>query len=168
MKEIIFVRHAKSDWGNEGLKDIDRPLSERGYGDAYFCSEWYAKNKPVPDLIISSTATRAYNTAQIFFRALDLDPPHFQLEKGIYESSVEDLFAIIQSVPSNVSRLMLFGHNPGFTNICNEISTDMYFDNIPTCGLVSFQLDIISWSQPINQKGKLLYYKFPKEFKTRP
>jgi phosphohistidine phosphatase len=167
MKEIIFVRHAKSDWGYEGLKDIDRPLNERGYGDAYFSSEWYAKNKPAPHLIISSTATRAYNTAQIFFRAMQLEPRQFQLEKQIYESSVDDLYEVIQSVPSHVSRLMLFGHNPGFTNICNEISDEHFFDNVPTCGIVCFQLDIISWNQPIKAKGKLLYYQFPKEFKTR-
>ena len=43
MKELILVRHAKSDWGNESLKDIDRHLNERGYEDAYLLSKWYEK-----------------------------------------------------------------------------------------------------------------------------
>lgn len=30
MKTLILVRHAKSDWGNPGLDDFDRPLNERG------------------------------------------------------------------------------------------------------------------------------------------
>src|SRR5688500_4989705 len=118
MKEIIFVRHAKSDWGNELLKDIDRPLSERGYGDAYFSAEWYSKNQPTPQLIICSTATRALNTGLIFARTLEFKMEHFYLEPGIYESSVENLFDIIGTQKSDVDRLMLFGHNPGFTNIC--------------------------------------------------
>src|SRR6476661_10449246 len=125
MKEIIFVRHAKSEWGNESLNDIDRPLNERGYGDAYFLSSWYAKNKPVPDLIVSSTATRAYNTAQIFARALQLKSNKFQLEEKIYESSVETLLGIIKNLPTSANRVMMFGHNPGFTNISNEITTDL-------------------------------------------
>ena len=41
MKELILLRHAKSDWGGEFLKDIDRPLNDRGYLDAYVLSEWY-------------------------------------------------------------------------------------------------------------------------------
>ena len=167
MKEIIFIRHAKSEWGNEGLKDIDRPLNERGYTDAYFLSFWYAKNKPAPDLILSSTATRAYNTAQIFARALDLETEKFQLDERIYESSSQTLFEIIKNVPPSVDRLMMFGHNPGFTNTCNEISDDLFFENVPTCGIVSFHLDIFNWSQSITKKGKINFYQFPKEFKNR-
>lgn len=34
MKEVIFVRHAKSDWDHPGLKDIERPLAPRGMKDA--------------------------------------------------------------------------------------------------------------------------------------
>ena len=35
MKELVLVRHAKSDWANESIKDVDRPLSERGFADAW-------------------------------------------------------------------------------------------------------------------------------------
>ena len=33
-KQLILIRHAKSDWGNPGLDDFDRPLNERGKKDA--------------------------------------------------------------------------------------------------------------------------------------
>jgi phosphohistidine phosphatase len=167
MKQVIFVRHAKSDWGNEYLKDMDRYLAERGYSDAYFLSEWFNKNHAAPDRIIASTATRALSTALIFARALDFNMACFQLEKEIYEGSVATLLSIIKEQDDSKKTLMLFGHNPGFTNICNDLSEDMYFDNVPTCGLVSFNFDISSWSEIEAKKGKLNFYQYPKDFKNK-
>jgi phosphohistidine phosphatase len=95
MKELTLIRHAKSDWGNESLKDIDRHLNERGYSDAYQLSDWYFNNHEVPQMIYTSTATRALNTALIFARSLDFDMKNFVLDATIYESSVVNLLSII-------------------------------------------------------------------------
>jgi len=34
MKQLILIRHAKSDWSTASLGDLDRPLNERGKKDA--------------------------------------------------------------------------------------------------------------------------------------
>jgi phosphohistidine phosphatase len=166
MKEVIIVRHAKSDWGNETLKDVDRHLNERGYNDAYFTGEWYARNHSAPDLMISSTATRALNTALIFARAMNFKMDNFRLEKKLYEANSETILSIIREQEEGQC-LMLFGHNPGFTNISNELSEEMFFDNVPTCGIVSLAFEAGSWKEITVHKGKLRYYKFPKDFKNR-
>lgn len=167
MKQLIFVRHAKSDWGNEFLKDIDRPLTDRGYTDAYYLSEWFRSNKALPDQIISSTATRAFNTALIFARTFDFNMACFALEKEIYESSVDRLISIIREQNDSKNRIMLFGHNPTFTSICNELGNNLFFDNVPTCGLVALNFEISRWSQLNRQTGTLDFYQFPKEFKNK-
>lgn len=167
MKQLIFVRHAKSDWGNELLKDIDRPLNERGYGDAYSQSQWFLNNKVVPELIISSTATRALNTALIFARTLNFNMANFLIEENIYESSVATLVSIIKRQNNQAKSMMLFGHNPAFTNICNELSDNLFFDNVPTCGIVSFNFDIANWTDLTNKKGQLNFQQFPKDFKNQ-
>lgn len=167
MKEIIFVRHAKSDWGTEFLKDVDRHLNERGYSDAYFLSEWYSKNKKRPDLILSSTATRALSTALIFSRTLKMDVAALKLESHLYEAGLTELFSVLRSQDASNNSIMVFAHNPGITNICNELSDDLFFDNIPTCGMVSYSFDIKKWKDLDSKKGRLNYYQFPKEFKTK-
>ena len=167
MKQLILIRHAKSDWGNEFLKDIDRPLNDRGYADAYFLGEWFLKNKALPEQIVASTATRALNTALIFARIFDFDMKRFCLEKEIYESSVERLLSIIHEQDDARERIMLFGHNPAFTNICNELSDDLFFDNVPTCGIVALNFNISSWSELSKKTGKVDFYQFPKEFKNK-
>lgn len=166
MKELIFVRHAKSDWGTEFLKDEDRHLSERGYTDAYFLSDWYQKNQKPPQLMLSSPATRAMSTALIFARVMGFDMQNLKIDSRIYEINVAKLLALIQQQDDTFSSIMLFGHNPGFTNICNELSDDLFFDNVPTCGIVSFYFDVSSWSEISSKKGKINFYQFPKNFKN--
>jgi phosphohistidine phosphatase len=165
MKEIILVRHAKSDWGNESLQDIDRPLNERGYGDAYSMSQWYRGNKKMPDLIASSTATRALSTAMIFMRTLEFSTDKLLLEEDIYESTADNLVKILKKQDNRFSRIMFFGHNPGFTETCNLLGQNFFIDNIPTCGIVSFGFDIAAWKEVSAAGGKPLYHQFPKEFK---
>ncbi|PBQ33089.1 phosphohistidine phosphatase [Sphingobacteriaceae bacterium] len=167
MKELIFVRHAKSDWGTEFLKDIDRHLNERGYRDAYFLSEWFEKNKKKPDLILSSSATRALSTAFIFARSLEQNKDKIKVEEKIYEASLETLLSVLKKMDASYNSVMLFGHNPSLTTICNYLCDDLFFDDIPTCGIVSYNFDIKKWSELDEKQGKLNYYQFPKEFKNK-
>lgn len=167
MKELIFVRHAKSDWGHEGLKDIDRCLSERGYKDAYLMSKWYHQNKKTPQLLLSSPAVRALSTALIFMRELELGTNNLHLDRSIYESSKDNLITLIKKQKDSFKSIMLFGHNPGFTEICNAISDKYYFDNVPTSGIVSFTLDVSSWKNLKLKSAVLNYQQFPKEYRTK-
>ncbi len=167
MKQIIFVRHAKSDWGNEFLKDIDRPLNEKGYSDAYFLSDWFLKNQKAPDLMVSSTATRALNTALIFSRSLKFEMNKFRLIEEIYESSIELLIAMIRNQDDSINSLMLFGHNPSITNISNYLAEDLFFDNVPTCGMVALTFPISRWRDLSEKKGFLNFYQFPKDFRNK-
>jgi phosphohistidine phosphatase len=167
MKEVIFTRHAKSDWGSEFLKDVDRHLNERGYGDAYYMSDWFVSNQKMPDLVLASTATRALNTALIFTRAMELDMKNFRLEKDIYEGAASVLFDIINRQPDSKNKLMLFGHNPGITNICNLLTNDIFFDNVPTCGMVAFKFEVDSWKNIEPKTGALDFYRFPKDFRNK-
>ncbi len=167
MKEIILVRHAKSDWGTEFLKDIDRHLNERGYRDAYLLSEWYLKNKNKPQLILSSSATRALSTALIFARNLSIDLKNFKLEDKIYEASTDKLLGVIREQDNSIDSLMLFGHSPGMPDLCNIFSDDLFFDDIPTCGIVSYSFSVKNWSAVEPKKGKLNFYQFPKDFKLK-
>lgn len=167
MKELIIVRHAKSDWGTEFLKDADRHLNERGYRDAYYLSEWYLKNKTPPEAILSSTAARALSTALIFARTLGNDMKHFLLEDQIYEASVDRLLSVIRTQDNTRNSLMLFGHNPSLTDLCNKLSDDLYFDDIPTCAMISYNFNIKNWSELGAKKGKLNFFQFPKDFKNK-
>lgn len=166
MKEIIVVRHAKSDWGNEGLKDIDRCLSERGYTDAYQLADWFSANKSKPDILLTSPAVRALSTALIFARAIKLPLFKLQLEPDIYEADTETLLKLLWQQKDEVTSLMLFGHNPALTDLCNELAEEFYLDNLPTCGMLFMQFDCKKWRELKSKSGKITDHVFPKEFKN--
>ncbi len=166
MKKLILSRHAKSDWGNEGLKDVDRPLAARGYEDAYRMADWFKQNNPLPDVIVSSIAIRAFNTALIFSRHFAMKENAIRMEEKIYESNVANWLKVISNFDNKFNTVMLFGHNPTMTNLLNELQTELLFDNVPTCGMVLLGLDINEWKDISHKKeAKLLSYKFPKSFK---
>lgn len=166
MKQLFLIRHAKSDWGTTFLKDIDRPLNERGYSDAYFMSKWFLNNKTLPDKIISSTATRALNTALIFARTFEFNMTNFELEPNIYESRIETFLKIIKQQPEEVGSLAVFGHNPTITELCNQLINDFFIDNMPTCGIVGIKFSVTHWQEIELRQGELDFYQFPKNFKN--
>lgn len=166
MKELILIRHAKSDWANEAIKDIDRHLNDRGYADAYQLSQWYKSEFTLPDLLLSSPATRAINTAYIFARTFGIPEAQVMVNGDLYESTMQDYLEIISKLDKKNNRVMLFGHNPAITNLTNELNKDLLFENVPTCGIIKIGFPYENWKEVADKKqGQLLLNKFPKSFK---
>ena len=69
MKTVLILRHAKSDWGDPGKADFDRPLAKRGLEDAPRMGEVLARFECVPDRILASPAQRAKQTAELVAKA---------------------------------------------------------------------------------------------------
>ncbi|GAB4200216.1 MAG: phosphohistidine phosphatase SixA [Bacteroidia bacterium] len=162
MKTLILVRHAKSDWGYEFLNDIDRPLNERGYRDAYTQSKWYKENFPYPQLILSSPAIRAISTALIFARTLKYNEEKIIVRHGIYDATTDDFMNNIHLLPNDVDTAMFFGHNPTITNLFNWLSNDIFIDNIPTCGIIKLEFETVQWRDIQEKSAARIQHKFPK------
>ena len=98
MKTLFIVRHGKSSWDYETVKDIDRPLGERGIHDAEKVAGRLRKSGRKPELMISSPATRALHTATIFQRILEIPDKNFKIDsehlpdryRQYYESALRD------------------------------------------------------------------------------
>ncbi len=163
MKTLYLVRHAKSDWSSPGLKDFDRPLNKRGKKNAPLMGKMLRRKAILPDVLISSPALRALTTAKLIAREIGCKPEDILLEKSIYEASPSTLITLISQQPDTYGSLMLFGHNPGLTELASQLS-DFDEDNIPTGGIVGIQWEIDSWSAIRTRKGKLLFFHYPKQF----
>ena len=62
MKNIFFLRHAKSSWDDFSLKDFDRPLSTRGIQDADLMGNYFKSKKITLEKILSSPSKRTKET----------------------------------------------------------------------------------------------------------
>ncbi|GIV27749.1 MAG: phosphohistidine phosphatase SixA [Bacteroidia bacterium] len=162
MKHLILVRHGKSDWGYEFLNDIDRPLNERGYRDAYYQSKWAKENLPTPQVFVSSPAIRAISTALIFARTLNYDEQNILIRHGIYDATTDDFLNNIHQLSENIQTAIFFGHNPTITNLFNLLSNDVFIDNIPTCGIVHLSFEVSEWKRIGEVKATKSETKFVK------
>lgn len=139
------MRHGKSSWDNPSLSDIERPLKKRGINEAAKVAEQLIKLDAVPEMIMTSPATRARDTAIIVAQQIGYDLQKLQIDPSIYGAGASDIFRILSFVNSEPESIMIFGHNPTFTQLINRLQDD-YLDNLPTCGCFGFNLEIDSWS----------------------
>lgn len=161
MKTIYFIRHAKSSWKDMSLSDFDRPLNKRGQRDAPFMANLLKEKGVQPDAIISSPANRAYTTASYFAKALDMDIGEIIKEAGIYEAYHTTVLSIIQKQSNQLDTLLVFGHNPAFTNLANFFTRN-YIDNVPTCGITEISASIEKWADLNEETGKVVSFIYPK------
>ena len=159
---LTLVRHAKSSWNNTDLSDFERPLNSRGLKNAPEMGKRLVKAKFKVDLIISSPAVRALTTAEFIASELGYNFQRIKQEDAIYEAGLNTLLHLISSLDNNINNVMLVGHNPGFTMLCNYLS-DAEIENLPTCSIAQIKFDQSSWQSVSVHSGVLLDYDFPKK-----
>ncbi len=162
MKRLTLFRHAKSSWTDPSSIDHDRGLSGRGKRDAPRMGERMAARKVSPSVIISSSAVRARRTAKIVAEALKYPVESLQLEKALYLATAEQILELICSQEDNLFDLMVVGHNPGLTDLVNELLPALSMDNLPTSGVVAMAFETKEWSQITEVDAELLFYDYPK------
>lgn len=162
MKTLYLCRHAKSSWAEVGMDDHERPLNERGLRNAPFMAHQFSMRGEPLDMIVTSTATRAFSTANAFVEALGVPVDRFQQNATIYHADIAALMAVVQSLPPLAQRVMLFGHNPGFTHLLDRLC-DAGITNLPTCGLVRIDMTVDDWSSITKHSGTLVWFDYPKQ-----
>lgn len=157
MKKLFLVRHAKSDWENPNLKDIERPLNARGYANANDMSN---QRGIKPDLIISSPAVRAFTTALLFARNMNYNANTIILKKELYASTVNDYVSVFSEIDNKYDTVMLFGHNPIISNLVGQLTQS---SNIlmPTCCIAGIDFDVKIWKEI--KIGNLFLFDYPKK-----
>jgi phosphohistidine phosphatase len=166
MKILYLVRHAKSSWKFPDLDDFERPLNKRGKRDGPVMGKFLRDKDILPDLLISSPAVRAKKTAKIIAENLAYSKNRINFDHEIYEASTKGLLKLISEINDKHNSVMLVGHNPSMTYIANTLS-NRRIDNIPTCGIVCFELNITAWKEISENCGKLIFFEYPKNLIQR-
>ncbi|MGI9541890.1 MAG: SixA phosphatase family protein [Cyclobacteriaceae bacterium] len=161
MKTLYLVRHAKSSWDFPHLSDFNRPLNKRGKKNAPEMGKRMAMKNISPDLLLASPAKRAFSTAKSVAKELNYAVEMIQTDESIYHAGVGDLLFAIQKVSDQYQSLMLFGHNPGFTDLANDLTGEL-IANVPTAGVVAIEFQADQWSAVNLGQGKMLFFDYPK------
>ena len=160
MKSIVIARHAKSDWST-GMSDHERPLNGRGREDAPRMGKALEEIGFRPDILLSSTAVRARNTAEIVARVLGF---HLgvRTDAKLYDCEANYAISVFQRLPDTVENAALFGHNPILELVVASLLQMQGTIIIPTSGMVCLEANIQHWADLKLGQVQLKWFLIPK------
>lgn len=161
MKKLILIRHAKSAWDDPSLSDHDRPLAERGLQDAPKMAKRLIKRRIQADLLVSSTALRAKETAKFIAEELRYPKDKILLESSLYHASSHSILKYLRAQHDRHDTILIFGHNPGFTDLANYLGAEL--DNLPTCGQFGVGIKSEHWADLKPETVEEWFVDFPKK-----
>lgn len=165
-RELLVLRHGKSSWSSGAPTDFERPLAKRGRRDAPRMGAWLLERDLVPDLVVSSPAARARETAEVAMEAMDLGDDALRFDERIYGAVAGELIEVLQEVPADAKRVMLVGHNPGFEDLVLRLASERPETPpngklMPTCALARLGFDL-PWAELEPYAATLLSLVRPK------
>ncbi len=133
-RQLLLMRHAKSDWNVPGLSDKDRPLNARGKSTAPTMATWLFEHGLIPDLILCSSAVRTSQTLALMIGQWEslrltnpsLSFPKTSIEDKLYLASDSDILSIARSIAidhpiEDSLSIMVLGHNPGMEILASTL-----------------------------------------------
>ncbi|KAF5193615.1 Phosphoglycerate mutase family protein [Thalictrum thalictroides] len=158
-RRLILLRHAKSSWEDRSLKDHDRPLSKAGRFDAIDVSRKLQQLGWLPQLILSSNATRTKETLKIMqeeVRGLLEAEVHFV--SSFYSVAAMDgqtaehlQRAICQYSRDEILTVMCMGHNRGWEEAASMFSGSSV--ELKTCNAALLEATGKSWEEAFTSAG---------------
>lgn len=164
MKTLYIVRHAKSSWDYPGLTDHDRPLLPVGIKKTNRIVGFLQERQTKVDLLLSSTAKRAFETANMIANGIGYPVDQIVKDSDLYHASEDEIYSTLFALPDNINSVMLFGHNPTLTYFVNYYVSPT-IDNLPTSGTVSITFACEKWEQISDSDFHVNFVIFPRMLK---
>ena len=156
-RQLLIMRHGKADWEME-VDDLQRPLKKRGIEESEKIGQWLNDQALHPDIIISSTASRALATSQQVAEAMGLSD--IKQDARIYNASLSQLLLVLADISSEYKRPMIVGHNPGFEDLLLHLADvgERFYkgSKLMTTGTVAILDMPDDWQQLDRQCGEVV------------
>jgi phosphohistidine phosphatase len=161
MKRLMILRHGKSDWNAGASSDHARPLSRRGTGAAMTMGKLLTRLGEAPDLIVTSSAVRARETALLAADAGEWECETVEVD-DLYGTSAADALRVASGTSDDVERLMLVGHQPTWGYLVRALTGAAVEMKTATVAAVDMQMG--SWRHAPQAAGSLAYLLQPRLF----
>lgn len=159
-RSILLMRHAKSSLGDPDLPDHDRPLNKRGRQSAPYMGALLREKGLLPDIILTSTARRAVETADLVVSALQFEGEILSTSR-LYLAEPSNYFDLFAEVPLGAGRALFVAHNPGIAELVFQLTTQ--HREMCTAGVahISCQTDEIAHVNRTTKCELLAFYRPP-------
>jgi phosphohistidine phosphatase len=146
VKRLTLMRHADAQWKDPEVADFARPLNRRGTNEAEGIARRLTELGLVPDLIVTSPARRAAQTAETIAREMSLLPRTIRYEEALYLAGAQEILRLVRDIGPRVAHLLLIGHNPGISEAVQILAPTGEVHGLGTGALCTMTFDIEQWS----------------------
>jgi phosphohistidine phosphatase len=161
MKDLILIRHAETEKNRDNLLDFDRRLTSDGLAISRQMADRLYNRGVYPDLIISSPAVRAVQTAEIFAGRFNYSTADISKQTILYESyEMASFINVIKATEPRIKTMFMVGHNPTFTQLAGYLCRE-FKNSIAKTGIVGIRFPADDWSNLNENTGKMLFYDTP-------
>ena len=146
MKYLTIVRHAEAEAFGRNCSDFERSLTKKGINDAECAARKALHSIPAPQMLISSPARRALQTARIFASAFRLSPDSVLTDMLIYTGSASDLMRMTADWDDALENVVLVGHNPAVAELVMRLYPQ-FAGMFPACSVCSLAFRAEHWKE---------------------
>jgi phosphohistidine phosphatase len=146
VKRLTLMRHADARWQDAGVSDLERPLNRRGLAAAEAMARRLLELALVPELVLVSPSRRTQQTGEIVARVLALPARLVMSDESLYLASAADLLKVAQATGPRVTHLLVVGHNPGVSELVQQLVPAAEASGLATAALCSIAFECDHWT----------------------
>ena len=159
-KHLYLLRHAEAAAKEARQDDKTRELTQTGIKDCMHLGARFLEEGIHFDLLVSSSALRAEQTAGLIAESMKVENPRIHPEDVLYEASVRQLLDYVNNLEDGYNNVLLTGHNPGISYLAEYLTKADIGDMIPgSVAIIRFEFS--SWKQVSENTGELVKYVSP-------
>ena len=113
---------------------------------------WLRARETRAELVLTSAARRAVETADHVRLAFDLPEDAVLERRGLYLADAADMLDALRGRPGETGNVAIVGHNPGITRFVNRLAGWSVLGNLPTFGIAQFTVPG-TWEGPGVRSG---------------
>ncbi len=163
MGTLSILRHAKAEQADGRTADHERRLTARGRDDAARIGHLVAELAMAPDAVYSSTAVRAFETAEIFAASCGYAGAIGKVPE-LYLADTDDCIAVLAVRAGTARHVAIVGHNPTLEDLVRVLTGATV--QLSTAALARIDLPIRHWNELTNDtSGTLAGMWRPKELR---
>ena len=162
---LYIVRHAKAEDRAIFMADHDRNLTSDGVMAAARMGRYLRSKGILPDVIISSTAPRAKDTAKVIAEQLGYDLAQINLDENVFDGGPKAYLAAINALPATTQSAMIVGHNPDVSYLA-EFLTHEHIGSMSKGAVVAVTFERLGWAEVSGRTGSVSFQIGPKQIQT--
>jgi len=161
MKTVYAMRHGEAAKAKNGQDDLLRPLTKAGKKDVRSIARSMKKAGGKIDLILTSSARRARQTADIVAKQIGYDRDNILADERLYQRlAPADHLQLLKAIDAQHDSVLIVGHVPNLNELISAHANRVAV-SLPAGGLAQLEFNKASWSALTQRSGKLAAIELP-------